>query len=99
MLEKKLNAALRLISDQRKEGVLQLYPEVLSQLSAKYPAAQPIGPSSLLAAPIQVVKPILFSGINGESVPASSLITHGGAGPSEAILVIYMLRWHTWLDG
>ncbi len=82
MLFGKVNAALRLISNQAKGGVIPLSPDVLSQLAGKHPSPAAIDPSALLPDDITVVNPILFAGLKGDSILTSSLRTQGGAGPS-----------------
>ena len=76
-----IHAAISLITEHNKGGVLQLTPEVRNALKSKHPKAQPANPEVLLHGEIPAVNPILFA---GDIIRKSALATQGAAGPSMA---------------
>ena len=79
-----IHAAISLITEHNKGGVLELTPEVRSALQAKHPKAQPAHPKALLHGELPKINPILFESITGDTVRRSALATQGSAGPSMA---------------
>ena len=79
-----IHAAISLITEHNKGGVLELTPEVRSALQAKHPKAQPAHPEALLHGELPTINPILFESIAGDTVRRSALATQGSAGPSMA---------------
>ena len=55
-----IHAAISLITEHNKGGILDLTPEVSSILEAKHPKAQPANPEVLLQGEIPAVNSILF---------------------------------------
>ena len=82
MLHGKVNAALRLITEQTRGGVLPLSQEVKMTLSQKHPSAEPVDPGALLSGCEPEFHPIRFAGITADTIRFSALHTHGAAGPS-----------------
>ena len=96
MLEGKPKAALRLISDQCKGGVLRLDsyipssdPETEPQtvretLVSKHPPTQPASAVSILSSESDppTVHPVMLDCIDAASIPTAALRTDGAAGPS-----------------
>ena len=79
-----IHAAISLITEYNKGGVLELTPEVRSALQAKHPKAQPAHPEVLLHGELPTINPILFESITSDTVRRSALATQGSAGPSMA---------------
>ena len=79
-----IHAAISLITEYNKGGVLELTPEVRSALQAKHPTAQPAHPEALLHGELPTINPILFESITSDTVRRSALATQGSAGPSMA---------------
>jgi len=84
MLEGKVNAAIRLITEQSKGGVLPLGSEVEAMLRQKHPAAEPGNPDVMISGCVEEFHPIRFAGITSDSIRKSALTTRGAAGPSGA---------------
>ncbi len=82
MLTGKLNAALRLITEQGKGGVLPLNLEVIDSLQKKHPPPEPLNTASTLQGTPPLVNPIIFAGVTGETIRNCALHTQGAAGPS-----------------
>ena len=90
MMNGKVKAAARLVSEERNIGVIPLDRLVEENVTVrdiihdKHPTGQPIHPSTLIS-PSQTndpVHPIIFEEIDGLSILKSALQTTGGAGPS-----------------
>ena len=77
-----IHAAISLVTEHGKGGVLELTPEVRSALLAKHPPPQPVDPDVLMQGEQPVVDPILFAELTGDTVRKAALATHGAAGPS-----------------
>jgi hypothetical protein len=84
MLQGKVNAALRLISEKGKGGVLPLSTEVQTMLREKHPHAEPPHSDMILTGCAPEFHPIRFAGITASSIRQSGLHTCGAAGPSGA---------------
>jgi hypothetical protein len=82
MLNGKVNAALRLITEQGKGSVLPINDEVRKMLQEKHPPAEPLDASSVINGNHLSVDPIIFAGITGERIRNCALRTQGAAGPS-----------------
>ena len=79
-----IHAAISLITEYNKGGILDLTPEVRSTVKAKHPKAQPTSPEVLLQGDIPVVNPILFECLTDSTIPKTALAIQGAAGPSMA---------------
>ncbi len=77
-----IHAAISLITEHGKGGVLELTPEVRAALKAKHPSARPADPSVLLHGELPEVNPILLEELTGDVVRKAALATQGAAGPS-----------------
>jgi hypothetical protein len=84
MLVGKVNAAIRLVTEQGKGGVLPLSHDVQVALQKKHPPAQPANPDVLLSGCLQDLHPIRFAGITADIIRQCALQTRGAAGPSGA---------------
>ena len=88
----KVNAALRLLSNQNGGGLLPLdslvncgneeEKSVRDILKQKHPAGQPLQPSALTNTNSDRPHPVIFEQINGPLIPSIALRTFGSAGPS-----------------
>lgn len=79
-----IHAAISLITEHNKGGILDLTPEVRSILEAKHPKAQPANPEVLLQGEIPAVNPILFECLTDATIRKTALAIQGAAGPSMA---------------
>ena len=84
MLEGKVHAAIRLITEQSKGGILPLSSEVEAMLRQKHPPAEPVNPDMILSGCTEDIHPIRFAGITADTIRKSALNTRGAAGPSGA---------------
>ena len=85
MVEGKVRSALRLITQNSNNGVLQLNPVVKDALLNKHPPKQPAVPNTILTLdrPTQDPNPALFDAIDGTyMIHEPTLRTDGAAGPS-----------------
>ena len=84
-----IHAAINLITEHGKGGVLALTPEVREALKAKHPPAQRADPEVLLSGDPPTVHPILFEGLTGHTIRKVALGTQGAYGPSMADVYIW----------
>lgn len=81
-------AALRLLSDQSKGGLLHLDDPVDGEgsvreiLTAKHPPSQPAHPDTIINDDPQEVHPVLFESLDATMIKSAALHTSGAAGPS-----------------
>ena len=79
-----IHAAISLITEYNKGGILDLTPEVRSILDAKHPKAQPASPDVLLRGEIPAINPILFECLTDVTIRNTALAIQGAAGNSMA---------------
>ena len=77
-----IHAAISLITEHGKGGVLDLTPEVQAALKKKHPQAIPANLDVLIEGEVPTVNPILFENLTGDIVRKTALATQGAAGPS-----------------
>jgi hypothetical protein len=82
MLVGKVKAALRLLTDSEKGGILPLSADLIGVLNAKHPPAEPAYSSALIPTPAANSNAILFAGLQAESIRTAAIRTQGTAGPS-----------------
>ncbi len=91
MLQGKTKAALRLLSEQGKGGILQLdeivttsdgQKKVKEILIDKHPPGQPAYPDVIIKDDPQDVHPVLFESLDAAIIRSAALNTSGAAGPS-----------------
>lgn len=88
MFQGKTEAALRLLSEDSRGGVLRLDDSIDGQrtvreiLSDKHPPPQPIHPDSIISDSPSDVHPVLFESIDASLIRSTALRTSGAAGPS-----------------
>ena len=77
-----IHAAISLITEHGKGGILDLTPEVQAALRKKHPQAKPADADVLIQGEVPTVNPILFEDLTGDVVRKTALTTQGAAGPS-----------------
>ena len=89
VIQGKINAALRYLSDNTKGGVLSLNAVIDDQgatvrelLHMKHPQQQPLNEEVLLQGPVYDISPVIFEKINGSAIRSAALRTQGAGGPS-----------------
>jgi hypothetical protein len=82
MLRGNVNAAIRLVTEQAKGGIIPLDPDVLETLKQKHPNAETADPDVLIHGCMPDLHPISFAGITADSIRQAALHTKGSAGPS-----------------
>ena len=88
VMDGKINAALRYLSDNFQGGVLSLNhaepdgPTVREILREKHPSPREVNGEALLTGNVTSVHPVLFESITGDAICAAALRTQGAAGPS-----------------
>ena len=81
VMQGKINAALRFLSDESYGGVLPLSEEVLQSLRDKHPSQAEMKPNSLLYGPIADLRNVPIA-IDEQDILATAKILKGAAGPS-----------------
>ena len=83
MTRGKVNSAMRLLTNNMKNGILPLTDETLAILRQKHPKSTEPDPYVLLADERpQQIHPVFFDQINVETIRNAALRTNGGSGPS-----------------
>ena len=83
MLQGKVNAALKFLTDSSDQGVLPVTDELLNDLKMKHPAPAPIQPNILLNGPLEQVPTNYFDSIDEATIRKASKMTNGATGPSQ----------------
>ena len=92
MFQGKTHAALDLLANRGKGGLLQL-EQLINQddpysasvrevLASKHPPGQPASPEATLQGPVTELHPIIFDSIDARLIRSTSLRVSGAAGPS-----------------
>ena len=76
-----VNAALKLLTNSMKDGILPLNIQTLNSLKEKHPESKDASIDILLTDISQRVPPIKFGGIDEEMVRKAAIKTKGGSGP------------------
>ena len=82
MLQGKVNAALRLLSESSNNGVLPINDENKAKLIEKHPQESLVFKDSLLYGPIEDVRKCYFDELNDVLIDKAIRYTKGSAGPS-----------------
>ena len=92
MLQGKVKAALRTLTDEANGGPLPMDAQVTTEgqpnttvrdeLLKKHPAGQPAYPEILLPLTTPATHPVVFDCLDGGVIRSAALRTHGSAGPS-----------------
>ena len=84
MFQGKVNAALKLISDEGSGGILDLNDTTMKDLSEKHPPPADIQDGALLPGPIPPATPAsYFDCIDEQQVMKAAKLTKGAGGPSQ----------------
>ena len=78
----KINAALKLLSDDWDYGILPADENTLIELKLKHPSPSPIHDESLFQGPIERVHANYFGSLDEAMIKNSARLTKGSAGPS-----------------
>jgi len=79
----KVNAALKLLSNERSRGLVLISDEVINTLQENHPEAQPKFEDLLLQGPTQEVHPAMFQVIDGDLIQRMAAKTKGSSEPSQ----------------
>ena len=90
MVQGKVNAALRYLSDNTNGGILAMDEIVegsngqtaMNVLKEKHPASQPTSNSALIQGPVNDIPAVIFDQIDGDAIKRAALRTQGSSGPS-----------------
>eukprot|EP00794_Sanderia_malayensis_P001504 gene1504-biopygen1250 len=82
MLEGKVKAALNLLDQSTRGGVLPLSNDTILELQKKHPQAADIDESVLLQGPIPFVDPVFFENLDDSIILKAAMQTRGSSGPS-----------------
>ena len=82
MLQGRINAAIRLLSQTKNSGVLPLTQDTMQELHLKHPDAKPKYDDLLLQGPIKFLSPVIYDTINEDTTAKAAIITKGAAGMS-----------------
>ena len=82
MMEGKVSAALKILSECEEEGVLPANKETIDELEKKHPEPAKIHEGSLLQGPLMRPDKSYFDSINGDLIKVAARQTKGSAGPS-----------------
>ena len=83
MLQGKVSAALKILSDDDEHGVLPPTDETIEELKKKHPPPAAIQKETLLQGPLQEVESFYFDNINADLIRIAARQTKGAAGPSK----------------
>eukprot|EP00794_Sanderia_malayensis_P014696 gene14696-biopygen11793 len=82
MLEGKVKAALNLLDQSTRGGVLPLSNDTILELQKKHPQAADIDESVLLQGPIPFVDPVFFENLDDSIILKAAMQTRDSSGPS-----------------
>ena len=83
MLQGKVNAALRYLSEHSDEGVLPATEKTIAELKKKHPDPSPIQDEVLFKGPIDSFPVHYFDNIDEQTIKKAARMTKGAAGPSQ----------------
>ena len=82
MFQGKTHAALHLLTDKGKGGVLHIHDTVKDVLKSKHPPGQVATPESIYQGQPPEVHPVTFDAIDASMIRSIALSTKGASGPS-----------------
>ena len=82
MLQGKVNAALKFLSEENGGGVHKVTDEIMDELQKKHPKPAPISEGSLLFGPVNHVPANYFDEIDEQAIFKAAQLTKGAGGPS-----------------
>ena len=77
-----VNSAMKLVTDNMKNGILPLTRQTLNQLQLKHPERKETSQEILLTDTPETIHPIKFESIDVEKIQKAAVKTRGGSGPS-----------------
>ena len=77
-----VNSAMKILSDNMKNGVLPLTKQTLYQLQLKHPKGKEVSQEILLTDKPEPIHPVKFEGIDVEKIQKAAIKTEGDSGPS-----------------
>ena len=83
MMEGKVSAAIKFLSENNDSGVLPADDETIRELQAKHPSPATIQPGSLLQGLLNQLQDSYFDNINEDIIRIAAKQTRGAAGPSK----------------
>ena len=78
----KINAAVKLLTANMDGGVLPLTEETMTLLQEKHPEPSELATEAVIDRTPEEIHPVVFDGVDEESVRKAAMSTKGGAGPS-----------------
>ena len=82
MRKDNVHNAMKLLTNNMKNGVLPLNKKTLEQLKQKHPQRSDADPEIMLPDKPEQIHPVKLDSIDSENVRKAALKTRGGAGPS-----------------
>ena len=82
MINVRVSAAVKLLSEHSDDGILPINEDTLKLLQENHPFAREPGEIEMLPGVIQQVHPLVFDQISGDTIQKATSRTEGGAGPS-----------------
>ena len=83
MMEGKVSAAIKFLSENNDSGVLPADDDTMRELLAKHPSPATIQPGSLLQGPLNQLQDSYFDNINEDIIRIAAKQTRAAAGPSK----------------
>ena len=77
-----VNSAMKILTDNMKNGILALTGQTLNQLKLKHPEGKEASQEILLTDTPETIHPIKFESIDVEKIQNAAVKTQGGSGPS-----------------
>ena len=77
-----VNSAMKILTDNIKNGILPLKRQTLNQLQLKHPEGKEASQEILLTDTPETIHPIKFESIDVEKLQKATVKTQGGSGPS-----------------
>ena len=77
-----VNSAMKILTDNMKNGILPLTGQTLNQLKLKHPEGKEASQEILLRDTPEIIHPIKFQSIDVEKIQKAAVKSQGGSGPS-----------------
>ena len=82
MKKRNVNSAIKMLTDNIKNGILPLTGQTLNQLQLKHPEGKEASQEILLTDTPETIHLIKFESIDVEKIQKAAVKTQGGSGPS-----------------
>ena len=83
MKKRKVNSAMKVLTDNMKNGILHLTGQTLNQLKLKHPEGKEASQEILLTDTPETIHPIKFESIDVEKTQKAAVKSQSGSGPSD----------------